>query len=74
MISLTDALIWATAAEVGDYLIEYEDTGLTHDEDSGSRCGFDDAELAEIHRVLSGRGLTLMADDRGLVATMECEL
>jgi hypothetical protein len=34
----------------------------------GSRCGWDDAELAEVRRILARGGLTLRADDRGLVA------
>lgn len=67
--SLTDAVAWAETAEAGEYLVHYEDTGLTSAEDPGSRCGYDDAELAEIGQVLGARDLRLVADDRGLVAT-----
>lgn len=66
--SLSDALYWARDTEAGDYLIEYEDSGLSDEEDPGSRCGFDDRELAEIERVLGERGLKLVADDCGLAA------
>lgn len=66
--TLSDAISWAQSADVGDYLIHYEDTGLTHEEDPGSRCGFDDRELAEIGAVLRSRDMRLTADDRGLVA------
>jgi len=63
-----DALLWAAAAAPGEYLIEYEDTGLTDAQDPGSRCGYDDRELDQIRAALRTRGLTLAADDRGLVA------
>ena len=66
--SLTSALAWARTAEAGEYLVEYEDTGMTDAEDSGSRCGYDDAEIAEIRDMLWRRSLRLVADDRGLVA------
>jgi len=66
--ALSAALSWAGEAGPGDYLIHYEDTGLTDEEDPGSRCGFDDAELDAIRVTLRRRGLTLSADDRGLVA------
>lgn len=62
------ALAWAETAVAGEYLVEYEDTGLTEAEDPGSRCGYDDAELAQIQRALAARDLRLAADDRGLVA------
>lgn len=66
--TLTDAISWARTADAGDYLIHYEDTGLSAEEDPGSRCGFGDDELDAIRASLRGRGLTLEADDRGLVA------
>lgn len=66
--SLTDALSWAATATAGEYLVEYEDTGMTAEEDPGSRCGYDDAELHQIRRALAKRDLTLDADDRGLYA------
>jgi len=66
--SLSTALTWAASAAAGDYLVEYEDTGMTDRDDPGSRCGYDDRGLDEIRRVLERRELTLTADDRGLVA------
>jgi len=66
--SLSDALEWAAWAAVGEYLIEYEDSGLTDEQDPGSRCGFGDDELDAIRSALSNRGLSLTADDRGLRA------
>lgn len=66
--SLTTALSWARTAEVGEYLVEYEDTGMTDVEDPGSRCGYSDAELSEVQQVLGRRDLLLVPDDRGLVA------
>lgn len=66
--SISEALDWASTAEAGDYLVQYEDTGMSHDDDPGSRCGYDDAELAQIRDSLRERDLTLTADDRGLVA------
>lgn len=53
--TLADAFAWARSAAAGTYLIRYEDTGLSAEEDPGSRCGFDDRELAEIGAVLRGR-------------------
>lgn len=66
-------LKWTTTCEAGEYLCEYDDTDDEGDDlypepDSGSRCGRDDQELDEINSMLSRRGLTLEADDRGLVA------
>jgi hypothetical protein len=55
-------------ASDGDYLITYEESGLTTEEDPGSRCGLGDDYLAEIETELRKRGLTLVADDEGLVA------
>lgn len=66
--SVADAIAWARSADMGDYLIRYEDTGLSHAEDPGSRCGFGDDELDEISAVLRARGMRLTADDQGLVA------
>ncbi len=59
--------LWARKAESGDYLVEYEDTGMTAEEDPGSRCGYDDQQLDQVGRWLRERGLKLTADDRGLV-------
>lgn len=66
--TLTDALAWAQTADAGTYLITYEDSGLTNDEDPGSRCGFSDPELDEIRDVLWARDLRLDTDDLGLIA------
>jgi hypothetical protein len=66
--SLADALAWARWADAGEYLVSYEETGMTDVEDPGSRCGYSDDGLDEISRVLGQRGLTLTADDCGLVA------
>lgn len=60
---------WARTAESGDYLAEYEDDGLTAEEDTGSRCGYDDQQLDAVARVLRERNLRLVADDCGLVVT-----
>jgi hypothetical protein len=59
----------ARTVDAGKYLITYEDSGVTDAEDPGSRCGMDDTQLSEIEEILSGRGLTLDADDRGLVVS-----
>ena len=66
--TMSEAVAWARAAEAGDYLVEYEDTNMTAEEDPGSRCGFGDDELAEIERILRERDLSLEVDDVGLVA------
>lgn len=63
-----EAIEWARGAEEGEYLIEYEDTGLSAAQDPGSRCGFDDAELDAIRCELARRDLSLEADDQGLIA------
>jgi hypothetical protein len=57
---------WARIADADDYLIEYN-----AEQDPGSRCGFDDAQLDELKRILGRRGLTLEADDRGLIAEVK---
>ena len=54
---------WAATAERGDYLARYVDG----ENDPGSRCGYSDSALDEIRRALVTRGLTLRADDMGLV-------
>lgn len=58
-----DERAWCASAEAGDYLAEYWEG----ERDPGSRCGWSDSALADIRRRLSRRGLTLTADDRGLV-------
>lgn len=68
MASMTEAREWAMTAEAGEYLVEYDDDDLDDVSDSGSRCGFDDQQLAEIEYILGDRDLKLTADDRGLVA------
>lgn len=69
--SVPSALRWAATAVAGEYLVKYEDTGLTDSEDPGSRCGYGDDELDAIRRELGKRDLTLAADDCGLVAQEE---
>ena len=64
--SFSAAIEWARETSAGNYLVRYEDTGMTDLEDPGSRCGFGDDKLAEIGRALGRRGLRLVADDRGL--------
>lgn len=71
--TLAEAIRWARTAAAGDRLIDYDETGLTDAQDPGSRCGFDDAELADIEAVLRHNDLTLTADDRGLVAESQKE-
>lgn len=66
--SLAAGIAWARTAKAGEYLVTYAETGMTDDEDPGSRCGYSDLGLEEIRRVLSHDGLTLTADGRGLVA------
>lgn len=61
MASMVEARVWAEDAKAGDYLARYSD-------DEDARCGYDDAELDEISYRLRGRGLRLVADDRGLRA------
>lgn len=69
--ALTDdaAIAWALGvAEDGDVLIEYEETGLSHEQDPGSRCGLSDPALDQIRRWLRSRDLLLVATDTGLEA------
>lgn len=65
---ITQAILWARAAESGEYLVRWSDDDLDSDSDSGSRGGFGDDELAAIKSVLSKRDLRLTADDEGLKA------
>lgn len=62
------AIRWAREAQAGDHLIDYDETGLEHWQDPGSRCGLSDPALDEVHRILRERGLRLEATDEGLVA------
>ena len=61
------AINWAEEAEEGMYLAEYDLDDLNELSDPGSRCGYDDQTLAAVEAVLRERGLTLTADDCGLV-------
>jgi hypothetical protein len=65
---LREALDWARTAEPGEYLAEYDGDGFDDRSDPGSRCGYGDDELDAIDTELSKRGITLAADDTGLVA------
>jgi hypothetical protein len=63
-----DMAAWCTGAKDGTYLAVYWEG----ERDPGSRCGWSDSALSEIRRRLRARGLTLRADDVGLVvATLE---
>ena len=63
-----DVATWCASAEDGAYLAMYWEG----ERDPGSRCGYSDVTLSEIRRRLRSRGLTLRADDMGLVvATIE---
>lgn len=67
---LTDhiAVMWSrNEARLDDVLIEYDETGLAHSDDPGSRCGLSDPALAEIDSHLAARDLRLEATDIGLV-------
>jgi hypothetical protein len=65
---MTSSREWARQADAGDYLIAYATCGVDPADDAGSRCGYGDDELAEIDSILERAGLTLKADDIGLVA------
>lgn len=71
----------------GKYAVTHDDSGRTiwvgmaastqaaydaaQEADTGSRCGWDDAELADVERILRRGNLTLKTDDRGLVASAQ---
>lgn len=65
--SLTELTKWARQADAGEYLVEYENTGITDIEDPGSMCGYGADELDAVKAELAMRDLSLEADDRGLV-------
>jgi hypothetical protein len=67
--SLSKALHWARNAEDGDYLVDWDETGMSDQDDPGSRAGYDDDELDQIRNALEKNDLTLEADDVGLRAT-----
>ena len=71
VVSRASDLQWAETCSAGQYLTTYEDDGLDDVSDHGSRCGRDDAALDAIRRVLRGRGMQLVADDRGLCAAKD---
>ena len=60
----TEVRVWAKTVDAGEYLATYDDTV---GEDSGSRCGYADSELAQIRSRLAERGLEIESDDRGLI-------
>jgi hypothetical protein len=64
---MTSSREWARQASVGEYLIKYATCGIDESDDTGSLCGYGDDEVAEIDNVLGKRGLSLQADDVGLV-------
>lgn len=60
---------WARTVTPGEYLVTYEDTGLSEEEiiNDGSRCGYDDPTHDQINKWLGERGLCLDTDDTGLI-------
>jgi hypothetical protein len=54
---------WCVEASIGDYLAIYWEG----EKDPGSRCGWSDSSISDVRARLARRGLTLRADDRGLV-------
>jgi hypothetical protein len=65
---------WSETVTEGEYLASYEDDDLDEVSDPGSRCGYDDATLAQVRSWLGERGMTIEADDRGLcVVAVEVE-
>lgn len=60
-----DVASWCESAKDGDYLAMY----WQGERDPGSRCGWSDSALSEIRKRLRPRGLTLSADDMGLVVS-----
>jgi hypothetical protein len=66
--------VWSETVAKGEYLALYEDDDLDEVSDPGSRCGYDDATLAQVRSWLGERDLTITADDRGLcVVAVEVE-
>lgn len=65
--TLTEALKWARQATAGEYLIEFDALAAAVERDPGSRHGYSDGELDQIRAALAGRGLSIEADDRGLI-------
>lgn len=64
MLTYAELRAFGQESEEGDYLAYYEDTD---DSDVGSRCGYSDPDLDMVKRLLFERGLTLTADDEGLM-------
>lgn len=65
--TLLATLRWASDAALGEYLITWDESSLTDEEDLGNRAGFSDEDLARIREELAPRGLTLATDDRGIL-------
>ncbi len=64
--TVSQARMWARTCELGEYLAVYnrdEDA-----EDRSSQCGYGAVLLDAVETTLRDRGMTLEADDRGLVA------
>lgn len=59
--------VWAQHVKPGDYLARYENLAEVLATMDGSRCGYSDADLALVRVRLGSRGLTIKADDKGLV-------
>jgi hypothetical protein len=66
--SRAEVMAWASTCNVGDYLATYDETEA--DDDPTSECGYGSELLADCERALRTRGLTLRADDCGLVVAV----
>jgi hypothetical protein len=65
--NVTEAIQWArSAAQRGDYLIEWTEAELAAQDES--RMGFSDEEVASIDRQLARSGLQLAANHLGVYA------
>ena len=63
---------WAQRAPAGDYLAAYPAGSVLDAETKPyALCGYDDATIAEIERVLRGRGMQLFADGVGLLCDVQ---
>ena len=67
---LAEAVSWALSCEPNDYLIAFDECGVSAEDDPWCQCGFNDEELGQITYILHLRGMRLDTDDVGLVANM----
>jgi hypothetical protein len=61
--SRSEVMEWARTCSAGDYLATYAEG----EDDPKSECGYGSVLLDDLDTALRARGLTLVADDRGLV-------